>query len=219
VNQPVNVLTPDTFLQTLGLSDIERKLNGANQRSALFWLAIDFLRERAVVTKVPEREVPPGVLAMRIPRTAFVVRLSGPVQDEIKEILAVGAYILGTGKLDAQALTLVGVMALVTRLRKLNVDYGERSIVDALGEVTEKSARWVRLQLFGKPCRYPQSNCRYRRTDGDHCNISLDQTQATLEDLVGRSILRKLTSADPAEYAVIFLPDLSSSFIKAMASL
>lgn len=204
MNEPVNVLTPDTFLQTLGLLDIERKLNGANQRSALFWLAIDFLRVRTVVTKAPEPEVPPGVLTMRIPRTAFVVRLSGPVQDEIKEILAVGAYILGAGKLDAQALTLVGVMALLTRLRKLNVDYGERSVVDALGEVTEKSARWVGLQLFGKPCRYPRSNCRYRGPDGDHCNISLDQTQATLEDLVGRGILRKLTSAEPAEYAVIF---------------
>jgi hypothetical protein len=204
VSEPVCVLTPDTFLHVLGLPNIERKLNGASQRSALFWLASDYLRERALVSDAPEPEVPPGAQAMRIPRTAFVVRLSGPVQDEIKEVLAVGAYILGTGKLDAQALTLVGVMALLTRLRKLDAGYGERSIVDALDEITEKSARQVTHQLFGKPCHYPQSNCRYRAPDGDHCDISLDQTQAILEDLVGRGILRRLTSAEPVEYAVVF---------------
>jgi hypothetical protein len=204
VKQQTNVLTPDTFLHTLGVPDIGTKLNGANQKSALFWLAIGFLRERAVVAEAPEPELPPGSLAMRIPRTAFVVRLSGPVQDELKQVLAVGAYILGTGKLDAQALTLVGVMALLTRLRKLNVDYGERSIVDALDEITEKSARRVGLQLSGKPCRHIQSNCRYRGTDSGSCNISLDQTQGVLEDLVERGILRKLTSVEPAEYSVIF---------------
>ncbi len=204
MNEPVSVLTPDTFLQVLGLPDIERTLNGANQRSALFWLAIGYLREQALVAEAPEPEVPPGVLGLRIPKTAFVVRLGGPVQDEIKEILAVGAYILGVGKLDAQALTLVGVMALLTRLRKLNTDYGERSIVDALSEVTEKSARRVNLQLFGKPCHHPKSNCRYRAPEGEHCNISLDQTQAVLGDLIGRGILRKLTSAEPVEYAVVF---------------
>jgi hypothetical protein len=101
MNQQTNVLTPDTFLHTLGVPDIGAKLNGANQKSALFWLAIGFLRERAVVAKAPEPELPPGSLAMRIPRTAFVVRLSGPVQDEVKQVLAVGAYILGTGKLSA----------------------------------------------------------------------------------------------------------------------
>ena len=186
------------------MPDIVAKLNGANQQSALFWLAISFLRERAVVAEAPEPELPPGTLAMRIPRTAFVVRLSGPVQDELKQVLAVGAYVLGTGKLDAQALTLVSVMALLTRLRKLNVDYGERSIVDALDEVTEKSARQVGLQLFGKPCRYRQSNCRYRGPDSDSCNISVDQVRGILVDLVERSVLRKLTSVEPAEYSVIF---------------
>ena len=204
MSEQTNVLTPDTFLRTLGMPDVVTKLNGADQQSALFWLAIGFLRERAMVAKAPEPELPPGTLGMRIPRTAFVVRLSGPVQDELKQVLAVGAYILGTGKLDAQALTLVSVMALLTRLRKLNVDYGERSIVDALDEVTEKSARRVGLQLFGKPCRYPQSNCRYRGSDSDNCNISLDQVQGILEDLVERGVLRKLTSAEPAEYSVIF---------------
>lgn len=204
MSEPTKVLTPDTFLQTLGVPDIGTKLVGADQRSALFWLAIGFLRERTEVAKAPEPKLPPGTLAWKIPKTAFVVRLSGQVQGEIKQVLAVGAYIIGTGKLDAQALTLVGVMALLTRLRKLNADYGERSIVDALDEVTEKSARRVGLQLFGKPCRYPGSNCRYRKPGGDSCNISLDQIQHTLEDLVGRGILRKLTSAEPVEYAVIF---------------
>lgn len=197
-------LTRDTFLRALDMPDVERVLGDADQRTALFGLAIDFLREKTEVTRtlsVPD--LPPGVLGALVPRTAFHVRLTGPIRDEVKEVLAVGAYILGTGRLDGHALTLVGVMALLTRLRKLNADYGERSIVDALGKADEKSAQRVTLQLNGKQCCYPQSSCRYRHSDGN-CIISLEQAQEVLNDLVDRGILRKLTSAEPVEYGVVF---------------
>jgi hypothetical protein len=204
VDQQELTLTQDTFLRVLGLSAVEQSLDGAAQRAALYALASDYLRQRGEVAKLEIPSVPPGVLAMLVPRTSFHVRLSGPVQDEIKEILVVGAYILGAGKLDPQALTLVGIMALVTRLRKLNVDYGERSIVDTLGEVSEKSARQVMLKLYGKVCRYPLSKCRYRKPDDEHCAITLEQTQATLDDLVNRGILRRPKVTEPVEYAVVF---------------
>lgn len=204
MNQEELTLTPDTFLRVLGVPNVEQVLGSAAHRKALFDLAMDFLREEAEVTRIwSYPDLPPGTLGMLVPRTAFHVRLTGPVQDEVKQILAVGAYILGTGRLDGQALTLVGVTALLTRLRKLNADYGERSIVDALGKVTEKSAQRVTLQLNGKPCCYPQSSCRYRQSDGN-CVISPEQTQEVLNDLVDRGILRKLTSAEPVEYAVVF---------------
>jgi hypothetical protein len=204
VDQQELTLTQDTFLRVLGLSAVEQGLDGAAQRAALYALASDYLRQRGEVAKLEIPNVPPGVMAMLVPRTSFHVRLSGPVQDEIKEILVVGAYILGGGKLDPQALTLVGVMALVTRLRKLNVDYGERSIVDTLGEVSEKSARRVMLKLYGKACRYPLSKCRYRNPDDEHCAITLEQTQTTLDDLVNRGILRRPKVTEPVEYSVVF---------------
>jgi hypothetical protein len=204
VDQQELTLTQDTFLRVLGLSAVEQGLNGAAQRAALFAVASDYLRKRGEVARLELPNVPPGTLAMLVPRTSFHVRLSGPVQIEIKEILVLGAYMLGGGKLDPQALTLVSIMALVTRLRKLNVDYGERSIVDALGEVSEKSARQVMLKLYGKACRYPLSACRYREPDDGHCAITLEQTQATLEALVDRGILRRPKVTEPVEYAVVF---------------
>jgi hypothetical protein len=83
-------------------------------------------------TPAPPRSA--GELPLRIPGTSLVVRLTGPVEAELKALIAVGAYILGSGHLDPQAITLVAATALMARIRKLDADLGERSVVDALGE-------------------------------------------------------------------------------------
>jgi hypothetical protein len=204
MSESASVLTPDTFLQVLGLPDIERKLNGSEQRIALFALAAEFLGDQAVFPGTPAPPMPTGELPLRIPGTSLVVRLTGPVEAELKALIAVGAYILGSGHPDPQAITLVAATALLTRIRKLDVDLGERSVVDALGEPGGKSARGIMLKLFGRPCRHPGSNCRFRADGQGHCAISLDTTKAILEGLTAQGVLRTLPYINPPEYGVVF---------------
>jgi hypothetical protein len=204
MSESVSVLTPDTFLQVLGLPDIERKLNGAEQRIALFALAAEFLGHQAVFPGTTAAPTPTGELPLRIPGTSLVVRLTGPVEAELKALIAVGAYILGSGHPDPQAITLVAATALLTRIRKLDVDLGERSVVDALGEPGGKSGRGIMLKLYGRPCRHPRSNCRFRAGDQVHCAISLDTTKAILEGLTAQGVLRTLPYINPPEYTVVF---------------
>lgn len=204
MSESASVLTRDTFLQVLGLPDIERKLNGAEQRIALFALAAEFLGDQAVFPGTPAPSTPTGELPLRIPGTSLVVRLTGPVEAELKALIAVGAYILGSGHPDPQAITLVAATALLTRIRKLDVDLGERSVVDALGEPGGKSARGIMLKLFGRPCRHPRSNCHFRADEQGHCAISLDTTKAILEGLTAQGVLRTLPYINPPEYGVVF---------------
>jgi len=204
MSESASILTPDTFLQVLGLPDIERKLNGAEQRIALFALAAEFLGDQAVFPGTTAPPTPTGELPLRILGTSLVVRLTGPVEAELKALIAVGAYILGSGHPDPQAITLVAATALLTRIRKLDVDLGERSVVDALGEPGGKSARGIMLKLYGRPCRHPRSNCRFRAGDQVHCAISLDTTKAILEGLTAQGVLRTLPYINPPEYGVVF---------------
>lgn len=191
-------------MQVLGLPDIERKLNGAEQRTALFTLATQFLGDQAVFPETPVPPTPAGELPLRIPGTSLVVRLTGPVEAELKALIAVGAYILGSGHPDPQGITLVAATALLTRIRKLDADLGERSVVDALGEPGGKSARGIMLKLYGRPCRHPRSDCRFRAGDQVHCAISLDTTKAILEGLTAQGVLRTLPYINPPEYTVVF---------------
>jgi hypothetical protein len=204
MSESASVLTPDTFLQVLGLPDVERKLNGAEQRTALFALATQFLGDQTVFPGTPAPPTPTGELPLRIPGTSLVVRLTGPVEAELKALIAVGAYILGSGHPDPQAITLVAATALLARIRKLDADLGERSVVDALGEPGEKSARGIMLKLYGRPCRHPRSNCRFRADDQVHCAISLDTTKVILEGLTAQGVLRTLPYINPPEYTVVF---------------
>lgn len=203
MSESASVLTPDTFLRVLGLPDIERKLNGAAQRAVLFALVTQFVGDQGCAgTSAPL--APAGELPLRIPGTSLVVRLTGPVEAELKALIAVGAYILGSGHPNPQAITLVAATALLARIRKLDADLGERSVIDVLGEPGKKSARDIMLKLYGKPCRHPRANCRFRADDQAHCAISLDTTKAILDGLAEQGILRTLPYIDPPEYTVVF---------------
>jgi hypothetical protein len=68
MSESASILTPDTFLQVLGLPDIERKLNGAEQRIALFALAAEFLGDQAVFPGTTAPPTPTGELPLRIGR-------------------------------------------------------------------------------------------------------------------------------------------------------
>jgi hypothetical protein len=197
-------LTADTFLNVLELPEIESRLNGAEQRDALFSLTRQYFEATSEVKEFPAAGTVSGELPLRIPGTALVVRLSAPAREEIKALLAVSFYAFGADRINVHSLTLVGAMALLARVQRLNADLGERAIVDALGEVSRKSAREVTLRLNGGTCRYPRSNCRYRAEDGKHCAISLEQVEGTLKDLVDRGLLRELTTVKPVEYTVVF---------------
>ena len=142
-------------------------------------------------------------LSLKVPGTAIIVRLSGPVQQELAAVLGLACYMFGSGMLDAKSITLVGVMAVLSRVRSLRAEFGERSIIDALGEVDRKIKENVTIALYGKPCRYPKANCRYLASDRQHCAIETSQVSATIDDLVRRNILRSRSAVEPIEYSVV----------------
>jgi len=144
-----------------------------------------------------------GELSLKVPGTAIIVRLGSPGKQELAAVLGLACYMFGSGMLDAKSITLVGVMAVLSRVRSLRAEFGERSIIDALGEVDRKTKENVTVALYGKPCRYPRANCRYLASDGRHCAIETSQVSATIDDLVHRNILRSRSAVEPIEYGLV----------------
>lgn len=191
------VITPETYLDALGLDVPTGTLVEPHHRAALYELVVEFLDDHGGVSHVDAQK---GVgLEMRVPGSAVHVRVGLPTVDELKVFAMLAAVILGAD-VDPQALTAAGLVSLRQRLAKTDARFGERSVVDAVLELKRATAADITLALYGKPCRHPAAKCRYLR--GDTCGIGLQAAEALAEDLSARQILRRLTAASPAEYRV-----------------
>lgn len=197
------VLTPDSFLGSLGLSSLEHRLRDPAQRDLLFRLAVDFLKDHVPPAHSPKTDIAINELPLKVPGTSIVVRLGKLEQGELEKLLVLALYVAGTGSIDVKSVTVAGLVALRDRVDRLRKEYGESSIFDVLGEVDRPTIRDVTLALHGKPCRYPKADCRFRNHDGEECSISKDQVEKTVEDLVVRRILRRRNAVDPYEYSAV----------------
>lgn len=196
-------LTPDSFLGSLGLSSLEHRLGEPEQRDLLFRLTVDFLKDHVPSAHPPKIDTAINELPLKVPGTSIVVRLGKYEKDELGILLSLALYVAGTDSIDVKSVTVAGLVALSRRVGRLRKEYGERSIFDALGEVNRPTIRDVTLALYGKPCRYPKADCRFRNHDGEECTILKDQVEKTVEDLAARRILRRRNAVEPYEYSAV----------------
>jgi hypothetical protein len=201
MNSEYSILTPDAFLRTLGLRDLESFVTTANQRDALFRVAIDYMKTEGKFIEDGSAGWH-GEMSMRIPGSALVVRLGKPGEKELAAILAIIAALMGTGHLDAKTVTLTAALAIMKRVSKVKAEYGERSIIEIVSKLPRPTAKDVTLELFGNKCRNPKASCRYM-TSNDFCQISLEQVEATITSLEEREIVRKLNATPPIEYGIV----------------
>jgi hypothetical protein len=143
------------------------------------------------------------VLPLKMPGTSAVVRLGKSDRDELECLLGLALCVVNMGTIDVKSVTVARPVALSSRVGRLRKEYGERSIFDALGEVDRPTIRDVTLALYGKPCRYPKTDCRFRNHDGKECAILRDQVEKTIEDLAARRILRRRNAVEPYEYSAV----------------
>ncbi|MEV5826063.1 hypothetical protein AB0L25_10840 [Spirillospora sp. NPDC052242] len=197
------VLTPETFLRVLGLSEIERELRSPGDRELLFEATVDLARDSGLIVGGLSEVSVSTSLDFRIPGTGIVVRLSRWEQGELTGAITAAAMVIGTSNMDPKALTAVGIVALSTRISRLKVEHGERSIVEVLPKADRPTGAAITMLLHGNPCRHPESGCRFRDTDGGHCTINRSQVEETARHLVERGVLRIKNAVDPQEYAIV----------------
>lgn len=175
-------------------------------RDELFRLVIDYATPRGLLRPVTSENAALAELSSRVFRSAFVIRLSEPTTEELKALVTAGAVVIALGGGDTKATIPVAAAALVRRLKKAQKEYGEVSILDAVQELQRQSllptADSVSRFLFGNPCRYPASGCRYIASNGT-CSFRPDAVSTTMQAMVKDEKLLAKNSVEPIEYAIV----------------
>jgi hypothetical protein len=189
----------DHFLGPLRLPDLPGAL--PQRRRELYDAIVELLRADGLLVEdvVSAPASSQHDADLRIPGTPVHVHMSAIKEPHLNEIVTLlGA--LGLHLRGEYAITFAGLQALARLVSVLKTQYGERSVVEALGATKPPAADGVAGILHGAPCRHPGANCRYMQ-EGT-CTISVSAVAATLSDLEGRGIVRRLNAVEPYEYAV-----------------
>jgi hypothetical protein len=193
-------ISRDSFIEPLGLPDVGGALQDPAAVDALYQLASEYLAEEELIVSESPTDMSPNELPFKIPGTPLTVRMSQPTQEELTAILSIAVLVLGAHAPDE--LTLAGALAALGRVRLLRARYGERSMVEALSEAKPPTPENVVLVLYGKPCRYPDADCRFM-AGSSVCGLSREGAAKTLSFLVERKVLRRLNATEPFEYALV----------------
>jgi hypothetical protein len=194
-------ISEEHFLEPLGLPELEGALPA--RRRELYAAIVELLAEDGLIAKVASGSpVTLGQEAeLRIPGTPVHVHISAITEPRLNEILTMGAALDFHQKPEIP-ITLAGLQALWRLVTTLKTEYGERSVVEALGNAKPPSAETVTGILHGAPCRHPGKGCRYMQ-DGT-CTIPGSAVAQTLEHLEGRGVVQRLNAVEPIEYGVTF---------------
>jgi len=198
----VMVIHSDNFLEIIGLSPAEVKLKTPEMRDNLFRIAREFLVERGLIASAPAERFALSEASMRVPGTAFTIRLSAPTSEELKALVAAAAAIMLLGGADPKTVTVTSAIALMNRVKKARTEYGETSILDAIRDLPRSTAKSVSKYLYGEPCRYPKSSCRYIAANGT-CSFKPKAVAATMESMAARKILFAKNAVEPIEYGIV----------------
>jgi hypothetical protein len=199
------ILMPDNLFGALAIQDRESMLVRAADREALFGIAVEYFVQQGCIVRQDTGDASMhSELPLHIPGTAVTVRLGAPQREELVALIGAAALLVGAGKVDLRTITLATLSALLYRIRKVQAQYGERSVIEAISEIPRPTAEAIALDLFGKPCRFPETDCRYQSAHDVTCAITLDLVSATLADLEKRGIVRRLNAVDPIEFGLVF---------------
>src|ERR1700722_9788629 len=152
-------LTRDNFVNVLHLDRATSHVRDRERLSILYGLVLEFLKSSGSLSSVDADQS--GDVAFRVPGTAVHFRLTGLVQDSLRDLVT--AYLL-VEKVAAgrHELVLAGlVKTVMEHLSLLRTNLGERCVVESLGEITPGTAENVCVNLFNNLCRYPRANCQF----------------------------------------------------------
>lgn len=194
------IITPHDFLEHLGVSRAVAASVDREAREHLFELAVAYAKDHGEAAPAPEPPPSPHGLEMRVPRTAWHVRLGAPTKEELSTFVQLAAVALIGFDGDPTALSAAAVTALRARVAKSRTQYGERSIVDAVVGEGSPTVDDIVAALSGKPCRHPHAGCRF--LDGGHCTLARPEARQIAEALVQRGVLRHRNAYDPYEYGL-----------------
>jgi hypothetical protein len=193
-------ISRDSFLEPLGLGSIATRIREPDQRAALYRLACEYFESEGLIETAGADA---GTdLAWRVPNTAITIRLSDMTAKEATEILGLAMILLGAGA-NPTLLSLTPLLTIRHRVHRLRTQTGERSVFEAVGEAKPPTADQVAALLYGKPCRHPDSGCRFMDVKSTTCKISRDETEKTIEWLIGAQVLQQLNPTDPIEYGIV----------------
>ncbi len=194
------ILTRDTFVKRLQLTHFESRLKDRDVASGLYISLSDFLSSLGVVRAFPKR-APADALSFIVPGTPIHVNLK-EVPKEAIETFAL-CYLLIQHQVIGQPLLVAAsfVKAVWKNLSVLDVQRGERCIVESLAEMQVTTAEEVALNLTDTPCRYPDSGCQFLGNYGK-CSILLDATDRTLQELEKKKVVQLKVLTDPKEWQV-----------------
>jgi hypothetical protein len=168
--------------------------------SVLYDLILEHLKSSGSLSLVGAEST--GDVAFRIPGTAINFRITGLLQDSLKDMVT--AYLLveriAAGRHE---LVLAGlVKTVMEHLSLLRTALGERCIVESLGEITPATAENVCINLFNNFCRYPKAQCQFMDKESV-CTMQLVPAKSSLQSLEAKKIVRRIRTLDPEEWAIV----------------
>jgi len=195
------LMTRDNFLKVLSLDVKGKPMMNRERIDHFYKIMIDFLHENKAIDSVDKTESISSDLAFMIPGTSFHLRISTDLKEDVNALLI--AYLVWVGiKQDSTvAVTVPVLMNIISRIRKLKIDTGEVCIMEALSEVNEKTATAICASLFGKTCRYSDSNCQFMHDDS--CGMSLDAAEKTMEAMADQKVIKKMNHVEPFVWSVV----------------
>lgn len=198
--QHLQTLTRDNFVRVLDLGRAASHVRDRERLSVLYDLVLEHLKSSGSSSSV--RTESSGDVAFRIPGTAVHFRLTGLLQDSLKDMVT--AYLL-VEKIAAgrHELVLAGlVKTVMEHLSLLRTALGERCIVESIGEITPATVENVCINLFNSICRYPKAQCQFMDRESI-CTMQLVPSKSSLQYLEAKKIVRKIRTLDPEEWAIV----------------
>jgi hypothetical protein len=193
-------LTRDYFVRVLDLGRAASHVRDRERLSVLYNLVLEHLKSSGSSTSDGTESI--GDVAFRIPGTAIHFRLTGLLQDGLKDLVT--AYLL-VEKVAAgrHELVLAGLIKTVMEhLSLLRTALGERCIVESLGEITPATAENVCINLFNNICRYPKAQCQFMDKESV-CTMQLVPANSSLQSLEAKKIVRRIRTLDPEEWGIV----------------
>jgi hypothetical protein len=200
IDERSQTVTRDNFVNVLHLEGAASHVRDRERVNKLYELVLEFLKSAAASEPVGVENS--GDIAFRIPGTAVHFRLTGLLQDSLKDLVT--AFLLVEGiSAGRHELVLAGlVKTAMEHLSSLETRLGERCVVESLGEITPTTTENVCINLFNNMCRYPGAQCQFMDKDAV-CTIQPSASKGVFESLEARKLVRRIRTVDPEEWVIV----------------
>jgi hypothetical protein len=198
------VVDRETFFDQLGLRNVKARIRDRKEGDRVCATIIEFLRAEGVIELEESSEDQLRELNLMIPGTSLHVALTSELKVKLKDLALIALILLGIGQGAWPAVAAGLLTNLIAKISTVRKQYGERCILESLGEINQRSREAICVNLYGHPCRYPRAGCQFMKPEGETCGFGLDGIQQTLHSLEAREIIRRENSVEPFIWKIVF---------------